>query len=265
MQVITPVSDAPSFNDPSKHILSATAPVGVRDQRPTTPGAQTDVVACTDRSGTAALLVGLSGGTLNPLGSAVTTVAAVASDNCPNGLGFVARFAGVTLPDSIENTNGSLATPTELRVRVTDAINPSSIGTSVPVDLWVDPVAPVLALLTPANLCGSFQQSSTTFTQPLTFTAENSSVVVQVTNGSTNDMYSTTSFASGVATFAAVDFDPGQNDVTATETDPAGNMTTFATVPCSVFIGSAPGRHVHRADRGSDPLPDRIDDARLHP
>ena len=27
-----PVSDAPAFNDPSKHILSATAPVGVRDQ-----------------------------------------------------------------------------------------------------------------------------------------------------------------------------------------------------------------------------------------
>ena len=45
----------------------------------------------------------------------------------------------MTLPDSIENTDGTLATPTELRVRVTDAVNPSSIGTSVPVDLWVDP------------------------------------------------------------------------------------------------------------------------------
>ena len=50
VQIITPVSDAPAFNDPSKHILSATAPVGVRDQNPATPGAQTDVVACTDRS-----------------------------------------------------------------------------------------------------------------------------------------------------------------------------------------------------------------------
>ena len=78
------MSDAPAFNDPSKHILSATAPVGVRDQNATTPGAQTDVVACTDRSGSATLEVGLSGGTLTPLGS-VTTVAAVPADNCPTG------------------------------------------------------------------------------------------------------------------------------------------------------------------------------------
>ena len=98
----------------------------------------------------------------------------------------------------------------------------------------------MLTLPTPANLCGSFQQSSTTVTQAVTFNAENASVVVQVTNGATTDTYTNPTFASGVATFAAVDFDPGQNDVTATETDPAGNMTTFATVPCSVTIGSAP-------------------------
>ena len=239
VQIITPVSDAPAFNDPSKHILSATAPVGVRDQDPNVADAQTDVVACTDRSGTATLEAGLSGGTLGAVGSPVTTVAAVPADNCPSGLGFVARFLGVTLRNSIENTNGTVATPTELRVRVADAANPVSIGSSIPVDVWVDTVPPVLTLQT-ANLCGSFHQSSATFTQAVAFASETSSVVLQVTNGATTDTYTNPTFASGVATFAAVEFDLGQNDVTATETDPAGNRTTFATVPCSVIVGSAP-------------------------
>jgi hypothetical protein len=39
VQVMTPVSDAPAFNDPSKHILSANAPMGVRDQDANTSGA----------------------------------------------------------------------------------------------------------------------------------------------------------------------------------------------------------------------------------
>jgi hypothetical protein len=240
VQVIKPVSDAPAFNDPSKHILAANAPVGVRDLDANTPGAQADVVACTDRNGSAALFVGLSGGTLNQLGASVTAVAAVTGDNCPAGLGFAAHFPGVTLPSSIENTNGTIATPTELRVRVTDPVNPASIGTSVPVDLWVDPVPPVLTLAPPATLCGSFQQSSTTVKQPVSFTAETGSVVLQVANGATTDTYMNPTFAGGVATFPSVDFDPGQNDVTATETDPAGNQTALAPVPCSVTIGSAP-------------------------
>ena len=243
VQVITPVSDAPTFNDQSKHILAANAPVGIPDQNAGTPGAQTDVIACTDRAGSATLLVGLSGGTLNQLGSAVTAVAAVPTDNCPAGLGFVARFAGVTLPESIENVNGSIATPTELRVKVADPVNPAIIGTSVPVDVWVDTTPPVLTLLSPANLCGSFQQSSATVTQVVTFTAENGSVVLQVANSpaNTTDTYNPV-FANGVATFntPAVDFDPGQNDMTATERDPAGNQTNMTPVPCTVIIGSAP-------------------------
>ena len=144
----------------------------------------------------------------------------------------------MTLVNSIENTNGSLATPTELRVRVVDAVNPSSVGTSIPVDLWVDTTAPALMLRTPADLCGKFIQSSTTVTMPVTFNAENGSVVVQVTNGATTDTYMNPSFSSGVATFPAIDFDLGQNDLTATETDPAGNMTTLAS--CIVTVGSGP-------------------------
>ncbi|HXU07325.1 MAG TPA: hypothetical protein VN903_40515, partial [Polyangia bacterium] len=240
VQVVKPVSDAPAFTDTSKHILSANTVVGVADLDGTTPGAQADVVACTDRSGSAALLVGRSGGTLNQLGSSIQTVAAVTADNCPAGLGFVAHFSGVTLPDSIENTNGTLATPTELRVSVTDAVNPASIGSSVPVDLWVDPVPPALTLSSPANLCGSFQQSSTPVLQDVAFNAETGAVSLFVTNGASTLMRGSPGFANGVATFTAVSFAPGQNDVTATETDPAGNVTTFATVPCTVIIGSAP-------------------------
>jgi hypothetical protein len=74
------------------------APVGVRDLDANTPGAQADVVACTDRIGAATLETGLKGGTLTLLAGPITTVAASATDNCPSGLGFVARFPGVTLP-----------------------------------------------------------------------------------------------------------------------------------------------------------------------
>ena len=197
------MSDAPAFNDPSQaHPVRDRAGGRARPERDDAGRAGRRRRLHRSQRHRATLLVGLSGGTLTPLGAAVTTVAAVAADNCPTGLGFVARFAGVTLPDSIENTNGSLATPTELRVRVADAVNPSSIGTSVAVDLWVDPIAPVLTLATPANLCGSFQQSSTTVTQAVTFNAENGSVVLQVTNGATTDTYTNPAFASGVATFA---------------------------------------------------------------
>ena len=98
-------------------------------------------------------------------------------------------------------------------------------------------------------------------TQALTFNAETSSVVLQVTNGATTDTYSTPSFASGVATFTAVDFDPGQNDVTATESDPAGNVTTLLPFPCSVIIGSAPVVTFTTPTVGPDPVPDRLADA----
>ena len=85
---------------------------------------------------------GQAGGTLTQLGANVTNAVAVVTDNCPAGLGFVARFAGVTLPDSAQNADGTLLTATRLQVRVADGINPSSIGQSSNVDVWVDPVAP---------------------------------------------------------------------------------------------------------------------------
>ncbi len=131
VQIVAPASDAPLFTDPTKHILAANAPTGVKDKDAATAGAQADVVACTDTAGTATLFVGHKGdASLAQVGSSVTTVAAVTADNCPTGLGFVAHFTSVTLPESTENADRTLAAPTELTVSVTSATNSADTGTS---------------------------------------------------------------------------------------------------------------------------------------
>lgn len=239
VQIVAPASDAPGFTDPSKHILAATAPTGILDKDPTTPGAQVDVVACTDTAGTAVLKVGHQGDTtLTALGSPVTTVAAVAGDNCPTGLGNVARFSSVTLPESTEGTDGKLTAATQLVVTLTSAANSAAVGTSAPDNVWVDTTPPSLALSTPANLCGSFTQSASAVTDNLAYTADYSSVSVQVTNNGTTTTYNSPAFVGGVATFANVAFIEGLNNIVTSEFDPAGNETTLAT--CGVTIGSGP-------------------------
>ncbi|HXT98218.1 MAG TPA: hypothetical protein VN853_18110, partial [Polyangia bacterium] len=148
VQIVAPVSDAPSFTDKSKHILAANAPIGVKDEDPNTIGAQADVVACTDTVGTATLFVGHQGdSSLVQLGTALTTVAA--TGQCPSGLGNVAVFAGVTLPESNEKADGTLLAATELQVSVTSATNSADTGTSLVDDVWVDSQVPNLALLAP--------------------------------------------------------------------------------------------------------------------
>jgi hypothetical protein len=240
VQIVSPVSDAPAFDVPARHILSATAPVGVKDTQPGTAGAQANVVACVDRAGTGTLNVGPAGGTLNPTLTGVTAVAAVTSDNCPSGLGFALHFADVTLPESAESAVGALTTATRLRVHFVDAANAASNNDSAAVDLWVDSTPPTLTLTSPAGLCGSFTQAATSSTQVVTFSTDVTDVDVEVTNNATTDTYNTPSVTGGVATFSAVVFDQGQNDLRATATDPAGNTTALAPDPCSVTIGSAP-------------------------
>ena len=239
VQIVKPASDAPTFTDPSKHILAANAPLGILDEDATTPGAQADVVACTDTAGTATLFVGHKGDTsLVQLGSAILTTAAAAGDNCPNGDGFVAHFAGVTLPESTEDATGKLTAATELQVSVTSATNSADTGTSLPDDVWVDSVAPSLALVSPAGLCGSFTQSATTVTEDVAYTADDNLVVADVTNNGVTTTYDTPAFIGGVATFGSVAFAEGQNALVATESDPAGNATVLAT--CTVTVGTAP-------------------------
>ncbi len=239
VQIVRPASDAPTFTDPTKHILAANAPAGVLDEDASTPGAQADVVACTDTAGTATLFVGHKGdSSLVQLGSAILTTAAAAGDNCPNGSGFVAHFVGVTLPESNENADGTLATATELQVSITSATNSADTGTSQPDDVWVDTVVPSLALVSPAGLCGSFTQSATTVTEDVAYTADDKLVVADVTNNGVTTTYDTPAYVGGVATFGSVAFAEGQNALVATESDPAGNATVLAT--CTVTVGTAP-------------------------
>ena len=239
VQIVAPASDAPAFTDPSKHILASNAPIGVKDKDPSTAGAQADVVACTDTSGTATLFGGHKGdASLSQIGAPVLTVAAVTADNCPSSLGFVAHFTGVTLPESTENADGTLAKATEITVNVTGTTNSADSATSLPDDVWVDSVAPALALQSPAGLCGSFTQSSTTVTEDVSYTADDKLVVAEVTNNGTTTTYDTPAYVGGVATFGSVAFTVGQNALVTTESDPAGNATVLAT--CTVTIGGAP-------------------------
>jgi hypothetical protein len=237
VQIVTPVSDAPGFVDPTKHLLAAgTQPFS--DADPGTSGAQTSVMACTNRNGPAQLYVGLKGGTLAAVGGPVATTAA-GPGQCPTGLGFVAQFSGVTLAESSENLDGSLSMPTELRVDVTDPQTAAAVGSSPLVDIWVDSQAPTISLSSPANLCGSFQQA-TTFTTDIVLNTDSRSVVLAVTHDSSTDTFSNPSIGGGSATFTAVPFPEGANDLAATASDPAGNSTVMAPAPCTVTVGAAP-------------------------
>ncbi|HVZ85491.1 MAG TPA: FG-GAP-like repeat-containing protein, partial [Polyangia bacterium] len=239
VQIVAPASDAPTFTTPADHILNANTTVGVPDEDGATPGAQADVVACTDTAGTAALFVGHQGdASLAQLGASISTAAAASTDNCPSGLAFVARFAGVTLPESNENADGTLAAATEMQVTVTASGNAADTGTSGVDDVWVDSELPNLALISPAGLCGSFTQSATTVTDDVAYTADDKLVVADVTNNGTTTTYDTPAYVAGVATFGNVAFAAGQNTLVATETDPAGNVTTLPA--CVVTIGAAP-------------------------
>jgi hypothetical protein len=240
VQIIAPVSDAPTFSDKTKHILAANAPVGVKDLDANTPGAQVNVVACTDVVGTGVLNVGQQGGALAQLGGSVATAVAAAGDNCPAGLPNVLKFSGVTLPESTEHADGSLSAATELTVTVTSAVNVQAIGTSQPDDVWVDTIPPAVAVSSPVGLCGSFIQSSNTVTEDLGFTADDKIAVLDVTNGSVTTTYDTPAYMNGVATFPGIALTQGLNDITVTASDPAGNATLMLPNPCTVTIGMAP-------------------------
>ena len=236
--ITAPISDAPNFADVSKRLLNAGASKmnnQLVDLDAGTAGAQATITACTDRAGMAQLMVGQAGGALAPLGA---PVAATATSGCPAGLGFVATFTNVTLPESAESATGALSTATRLRVDLTDVA--TATGQSNLVDIWVDSVAPVISLLSPGGLCGSFQQNNATFTSDVAITSDTSNVVLTVTNGASTDTHMNPNVAGGVATFTAVAFDQGQNNLAATATDLAGNATTLTPAPCTVTVGGAP-------------------------
>jgi hypothetical protein len=236
--IVSPVTDAPLFNDTARHLLAANAPQPFRDQNGGVAGAQTDVIACSSRAGNARLLAGHAGDpTLAQVGGTVATTVAGALDGC-GSLGFVAKFFGVTVPESLMNANGSLATATRLVVDVTDVS--ASTGASPALDLWVDSTPPTVSLTSPVGLCGSFHQAFATYDTDITLTTDTPNNTLTITNGGSTQTLSNPTWAAGVATFTAVSFNQGQSNLAGVATDAAGNTTALQPIPCTVTAGIAP-------------------------
>lgn len=238
VQIISPVGDMAPFSDVSKRLLAAGSTNAFKDLDPNTPGAQANVVACTDRATqNATLYVGQAGGALTALGAPVTLNAAAPTDNCPNGLGFVAKFNNVTLPESAETDAGALVTATELRVDVTDVS--LSVGSSPLTDIWVDSIGPALQPLTPSNLCGVLFQSTTDVTTEVRFLSSVSDTTLRVTNGATDTYTNPASLGSNAFSFPAVVFRVGDNAVSALAAELSGNSSVLPS-PCTVRVGTPP-------------------------
>lgn len=212
-----------------------------RDRDPAMPGLQADVVACTDRaSGTAALLRDM---VATPL--ATTTVAATAAgDPCATlGMGFVgiARFNGVTLPEtSPVRTDPSSPAPTApvIRVQVTDGTGDR--GTSVASQLYVDSTPPTLNIFN----CNRLVPPGADMTARAAVTVSSDAYPIELTLERMGDMarrlpLTAPTMAGGTSTFADVQFFSGVTTLRLTATDPAGNASTTNGM-CTVTVGNPP-------------------------
>lgn len=222
--------------DLTTHILAADATSARKDENAAKPGAQFTVVACTDVPAAPMKLLGAVKGQTPATLKTTTSVAAVAGDNCPAGKSYVGKFTGATLPESDEGVLGDLVNPTELTVTVSDQ---GTIGTSPPVDVWVDSVAPAIGTLTPNPLCGSLSHSTTPVKFDVILLTGAFPVQATVTNNGTSVNYSATTPDVGRADLGQVTFGLGQNEVVATTVDPAGNPGSLQS-PCTVTVGNPP-------------------------
>ncbi len=237
VQIVSPTGDMTPFLDMSKRVLAATATQSLKDLDGTTAGAQTNVSACTDQmGGTARLFAGTVGGMLTMVGAPLTVVAAQMNDNCPAGLGFVAKFTSVTLPESTLDASGNLTAATQLRVDVADAT--MGTGSSPLVNVWVDSIAPTVAITSPNPFCGTSILGTPNTTATVQTMATPPNVVLTLTNGSAT-AYSMPTVAGNLATFTGVLLRAGTNAVTAAVTDPAGNTGSLAAA-CNVAVFSNP-------------------------
>ncbi|MDX2021899.1 MAG: hypothetical protein SF187_16800 [Deltaproteobacteria bacterium] len=237
VQIVQPVSDSAPYTDPSKHLLAANATQAFKDNDPAIGGAQTLVVACTDKKlAKAKLFVGVEGGALDQVGSEVDVVDAVTGDGCPAGLGFVAKWPKATLRDSTMNTAGGLISPTQLRVEVTEVS--SAKGQSPIVSLWVDSTAPTADPRTPA--CGTLIESTVDQTRELTLITSSALIKLVVTSNGAPAEYDPTSILGSVATFSNVLLKVGENVLTAVVRDPAGNQSGLSGAACAIKVGTPP-------------------------
>ncbi|HSZ81851.1 MAG TPA: hypothetical protein VLA14_06195, partial [Polyangia bacterium] len=234
VNIVAPVSDAPTFSDLSKRLLAADTPQPLHDLS-ADAGAQTNVVACSNRAGSVVLLAGLAGDVLGAIGTAATRVA-LPGDGCPTGFSFSATFSSVTLPESAEAADTSLLTATELRADFTDLSNTKN--SSPVVDLWVDSIDPALVLTSPPDICGSTHTPNEDGAYVIfaTVTATAPNVRIDLTNAMSTQTFSSTTFDMTME-FPFVVFAPGTTFETGSVRDDAGNSAGLTPSPCIVTVG----------------------------
>jgi len=238
VQIVTPLGDVAPYADQSKRLLAADSAQAFKDADGSTPGAQTEVVACTDRPGVSQLWVGLEGGTSNAIGSPVDVVASTPSDGCPTGFGYVARWSAATLAES-DASSTALMGATEITVQHTGLS--SAVGISPVVRLWVDAVAPTLSTFDPNPFCGLIQEQATAWTpSEISFVVSSASLVrMTVENGGSSAAFEA-DIGPALATFDDAVFEVGLNEVSLVAEDIAGNITSGLPAGCTVAVGLIP-------------------------
>ena len=230
---LDPVSDAPAFDVQARRILAASAPDGQRkDQDANLAGAQYDVSVCTTASaGTARLLGARQGSTLQTLGTG--TVAADTAGSCPVGFPGIIVFSDATLPESGEDAaTFELSTPTQLVAEVTNSSSATGTGEVL---VWVDSTAPTLRVNSPSPFCGATIDSNTDVTRDVRFVSSVAPVSMLV--GSTP--YTGDEVSLAFVTIEGVLLTTGQNEVSASVVEPAGNVGELQQ-PCVVTVGDTP-------------------------
>ena len=212
-----------------------------RDADRVTPGAQVNIVACTDRPGAVARLH-LNGDSA-PYGEAVTVEPTAVGDECASlGGGFtgIARFVRVTLPqstpaptviDDLPPTNPSI------EVSVTDG---GDRGVSPTVPLYVDTYAPVPAVATCNRLVVPGPDGFAT----LDIDVSSDAYPVTLTLTREGSMPSTLTLATPpvgeeLGHLLGVRFAEGSTALTLSATDPAGNSAT-SVARCVIDVGNPP-------------------------
>jgi hypothetical protein len=234
VEIVDPVGDTPPYSDQSKHLL-AFGTQAFADKDAVVAGAQYTVVACTDvPGGSGQLMGGPVGSAATPIGAPVTAV--VDAVACPSTRPNKLTFANARIPQSSEGPAGQLVAATEITVVVSDQGTP---GTSAPVDLWVDSYPPNISPYDPAPLCGQLVQSASPVTLDVKLYADAVPVAVTVTNGGNTATYAGTTLSGRWTDLGNVTFGVGDNAITATATDPAGNAGSLP-ASCTLTVGNPP-------------------------
>ena len=222
--------------DPSTFLNAAA------DSNPGLAGLQTNVVACTDRTAGMAQLF-LNGTTMPTAMAAVMPT--MAGDPCASmGMGLVgiARFTGVTLPQSFPaRTRPDAPPPTGPTARVAVTDTAGDVGSSAPSLFYVDSNPPALnvfgcnSLVRPTQMDGSavtdITVTSDTYPVTLTLTRMGEMPTTLTLNEATSP--------GGGGRFAGVALRPGVTAAALRAVDPAGNVGT-TTGMCNFTVANPP-------------------------